>query len=260
MYFKLQNHMRAGRPGPAVPQTLILVVCLFLAGGHQLVSQETGGSTDVPAGLPAGTRIIGIDHFILGVADLDAGIDAVERLTGVRPIRGGVHPQYGTHNALLATGPAQYIEILAPAPDRELVPYLEPLRSLATPTPVAWVVATTDVDGMAQWLRSGGFSMLPPEPGSRMQPDGSVLEWTLLSPNPMINPIVPALIEWDDASEHPARHLPRVGSIVSVSLYDPTPETLHPLIRGLELPVTVRQGATARISLEIETPNGPVRF
>ncbi|MEX2444997.1 MAG: VOC family protein [Alkalispirochaeta sp.] len=260
MSFKLQNHMRAGRPGPAAPQTLILVLFLLLAGGRQLVAQDDGGHRVTPASLPAGTRIIGIDHIILGVADLDAGIDAMERLTGVRPVRGGVHPQYGTHNALLATGSAQYIEILAPAPGRELVPYLEPLRSFATPTPVAWVVATSDVDGMAHWLDSGGYHMLPPEPGSRMQPDGSLLEWILLSPNPMINPTVPAFIEWDVASEHPARHLPRVGSIISVSLLDPAPTTLYPLIRALELPAMVQEGTAAGISLEIETARGPVRF
>jgi catechol 2,3-dioxygenase-like lactoylglutathione lyase family enzyme len=41
-----------------------------------------------------------LDHLVFTCADLDAGIAWAERTFGVRPVRGGAHPQWGTHNVL----------------------------------------------------------------------------------------------------------------------------------------------------------------
>ena len=45
-----------------------------------------------------------IDHLVLGVSSLAAGIAHVEGLNGVAPVPGGAHPGLGTHNALLSPG------------------------------------------------------------------------------------------------------------------------------------------------------------
>ena len=58
-----------------------------------------------------------LDHLVFTCADLDAGIAWAERTFGVRPVRGGAHPQWGTHNALMSLGRERYLEILAPNPD-----------------------------------------------------------------------------------------------------------------------------------------------
>jgi len=35
----------------------------------------------------------GLDHILIGAANLDGGIRAFERATGVTPVRGGRHPR-----------------------------------------------------------------------------------------------------------------------------------------------------------------------
>lgn len=58
----------------------------------------------------------GIDHLIYTAPDLRTGMDEVERLLGLRPVVGGQHSLWGTHNALLSLGRGIYLEVVAPDP------------------------------------------------------------------------------------------------------------------------------------------------
>ena len=57
-----------------------------------------------------------VDHLVLGAPTLEAGIAWAEATLGVVPQRGGRHPQWGTHNALVSLGHGAYLEILARDP------------------------------------------------------------------------------------------------------------------------------------------------
>ena len=57
-----------------------------------------------------------IDHLVYTSLNLEAGMDKIEQLLGVRPEPGGQHPDFGTHNALLSLGSSTYLEIISPDP------------------------------------------------------------------------------------------------------------------------------------------------
>ena len=76
---------------------------------------------DVPNTIPAE-----LDHLIITVPDLEAGVAAVEEATGLRAVSGGSHTGMGTANFLLGLAPAHspdgartYLEILGPDPQQE---------------------------------------------------------------------------------------------------------------------------------------------
>ena len=59
-----------------------------------------------------------LDHVVYGVSDLQLGIDAFKRVTGVKPVIGGQHVGLGTHNAIFSLGNETYFEIIAPDPEQ----------------------------------------------------------------------------------------------------------------------------------------------
>src|SRR5438270_6523442 len=122
-----------------------------------------------------------IDHVLLGVNDLEKGIEELERITGVRAVFGGAHPGRGTQNALIALGEHHYLEILAPNPEERGNQEAGELRGLTALTPIGWAVRAEDLTALRDSLKSQGVATEEIRPGGRNRPDGTRLSWKTLS-------------------------------------------------------------------------------
>jgi hypothetical protein len=202
----------------------------------------------------------GVDHVILGIGDLEKGIEELERLTGVRAVYGGAHPGRGTHNALISLGGAQYLEILAPNPeDRGSTPWIGELGNLTSLTPVGWAARSGDLPVLQQALKSQGIETGEIRPGARNQPDGTRLAWRTLDLTAP-SPLLPFFIEWDPATAHPSETTPKGCRLTGFSLHDPAPEALRKPLQAAGLGVEVLEAEEAGLRIFLACPKGEVEL
>lgn len=182
-----------------------------------------------------------IDHLIYGGRDLDAAIDQITALTGVRAEYGGQHPGHGTHNALLSLGGRTYLEIIAPDPSQPRPAGPRPFGLDDTPAAGlrGWAAAPDDLDAAVQASLASGFNYGPVVAGQRHTADGREITWRMTdSSHGDEDGVVPFLIDWTDGL-HPARRAPGGLTLSELRLASPQPRRLAARLRvlGLELPV-----------------------
>jgi hypothetical protein len=166
-----------------------------------------------------------IDHLVYASADLDSACDTIEMLLGVRPVPGGRHPDWGTHNALLGLGQSCYLELIAPDPAATV-----PARGFPLGQPgsagnslVTWVLRTANIERLAASASRAGIGIGAVQSGSRRRPDGTLLAWQLTDPAAMpLDGAVPFLIDWGE-TPHPASALPHGGTLQGLRIEHPWP-------------------------------------
>ena len=199
-----------------------------------------------------------VDHLLLGVPNLEAGIAWVEAKTGVKAALGGRHPGLGTHNALLSLGNKQYLEIIAPDPTQTtLAPQFAFLQLASAPRLLTWA-ATTDIHAIAAQAHAAGFELNGPNPGSRARPDGTTLNWQTLFLKNDLSLLIPFFIEWDAASLHPSQDSPVGCTLQGFEIESPQPEKLRAALKQLGIDANVARGNEARLKAMIDAPKGSV--
>jgi hypothetical protein len=147
-----------------------------------------------------------LDHVSYAV-DIDAFPSAVSRLgslLGAPFADGGVHPRYGTRNAVLPLARGAYVEVVAPLehPSTDAMPFGQAVRRRAAFGGgwLGWVVSVEDIAPFEKRLGR------PSAQGHRRRPDGVLLEWRQIGLLELIeDPQIPYLIEWGcPAGEHPS--------------------------------------------------------
>lgn len=166
---------------------------------------KSGTSNDV--GQNASAEFLSrVDHVVYATPDLNRGVEEIEKLLGVRAIAGGQHPGRGTRNALIALGPAAYLEIIAPDPEQPSPKEPRPfgLDELKESRLVAWCAKGRDLEHLRRDALRKGVRLGEVRSGSRLRPDGVQLWWQFTDPTVLVaDGIVPFFIDWGESS-HPA--------------------------------------------------------
>ncbi|HWP56893.1 MAG TPA: VOC family protein [Candidatus Acidoferrales bacterium] len=135
--------------------------------------------------------LLGIDHIVIAVRDLDAAARDYERL-GFTVVPGGRHP-VGTHNALIALADGSYIELISFYRENPNHRWWKPLQ--IGEGLVDFCMQTSDLLDDLETMRSAGIRMHDPQPWSRTRPDGYELKWRLAIPQEGDRGVAPFLIQ-----------------------------------------------------------------
>ena len=203
---------------------------------------------------------IALDHIVWGVPDLDAGIAEFARRTGVIPARGGRHPDFGTHNALVSLGERTYLELLAPDPQPRAKPVgLGVLvEAIDRPTLLTFAGRIEAAHRFTAEVNGAGYAA-EVIPGARTTPDGDTLEWNnVMLDGHGFGPSMPFFIAWGRDTPHPAASSPAGCSLESLEVRHPEARRLAAEFVALGVDVPVQSASRPGLSATLATPNGTV--
>ncbi len=198
-----------------------------------------------------------VDHIVIGISDLERGIETIEAKTGVRPAIGGSHAGRGTWNALFSLGPNQYAELVAPDPKQKGTPDVYGLPAIAEPQLLMWAASTPEIDALAARLKVAGRSDVEVRPGSRVRPDGRKLAWRTLATSGN-DGLVPFFIQWDAGTTHPSTDSPAGCRLESLAFTAPDPAAVEGALAALGLLARPAPGPAPILRVTLATPKGPV--
>lgn len=202
-----------------------------------------------------------IDHLAFAATDLKEGIQYIEELLGVSVQPGGKHPAWGTHNVLLALGPAVFLEIIAPDPEREdaAVPPLFGINQLTEPKLTAWAAKEYRLTERLARLQQAGITFGAQQSGRRQTPDGRILQWHLSDPLTVVGDgVIPFLIDWGQTA-HPATAMPQQCRLLDLRIEHPQAQKIMDILRLLDLgEMTVTVAAEPALIATIQCPRGKV--
>jgi hypothetical protein len=203
-----------------------------------------------------------VDHLVYATPDLDLGVNTIEGLLGVRATAGGQHPGLGTRNALIALGPATYLEIIGPDPDQPRLaqPRRFGIDDLKAPQLVGWVAKGTQLEQLVVNARNAGVGLGAVIAGSRKRPDGVVLSWRYTDPGVVLeNRLIPYFIDWG-TSPHPASTAPRGATLVGFRAEHPDAGRVEAMVRHVGLNLRVQPGSRPALIATIDSPKGRVEL
>ena len=203
--------------------------------------------------------MIRLDHILWAAPDLDEGERIFERLTGVAPARGGVHPGFGTRNSLAALDNGAYFEIIAPDRAQDLTGNRGGrIAALARPGLLTFAVASNALDALKAAVLDEGLTVRGPEKMHRATPSGGRLDWSILYlEDGVFGEAIPFVIDWD-GTPHPSLLAPQGCRLKSFAALHPDAEGLSALYARLGVPVAVKRAIDPGFVAELATPLGDV--
>lgn len=120
-----------------------------------------------------------IDHVVILVANLDEAVRDYTAL-GFNVVPGGEHTNGSSHNALISFSDGAYIELIAfrgPVPQDHLF-----YREGITEGLITFALLPTDAEADVAEINARGLAYKGPNPGGRLRPDGTNLQWQTATP------------------------------------------------------------------------------
>ena len=201
-----------------------------------------------------------VDHLVYATPDLQVGVDRVERLVGVRAAPGGQHPGRGTRNALVALGPATYLEIIGPDPEQPTPKEPRPfgIDGLREPRLMAWASKSADLEQIAGTAQRHSIKLGPLIAGSRRRADGVLLAWRYTDPRTVVaDGVVPFFIDWGK-TPHPAATAATGASLVAMHAEHPEAARVQKMLDDLGVDLAVQAGRSPALVATINGPRGKV--
>ncbi len=122
---------------------------------------------------------LAFDHAVVAVRDLESAIDHYRGL-GLTTVRGGVHANRATHNALIVFPSGTYIELLARTGETAVAGLVDFSRVLDRGEGVVgFALRSDDLGTDAARLHAAGIAVGEVFPGERLRTDGTLVQWKL---------------------------------------------------------------------------------
>ena len=211
-----------------------------------------------------------LDHVSYAVGPEEGLAATVARLAetlGIERVKGGVHPRFGTRNAIFPLRNRQYLEVVEVLdhPSSEKAPFGQAVRARSEMGGgwMGWCVTVDDLAPFEERLERQSV------PGNRKFPDGRELTWRQIGIKGLIaDPQVPYLLRWDEGTEelHPSQaHTPQ-AELSSITIagsrdrvrgwlgLDNPEETVGDLNVVFESP----SGTPGILEVTFETPKGTI--
>lgn len=161
------------------------------------------------------------DHLVHYVNDLSKSIEVFGE-HGLAAFKGGSHKDWGTYNALSYFG-LTYLEFLgieneelAKASEHNIV-VRDAVKTLPEHEELSRVVLRTDdIDQVAASLHAAGLSISPILDGKRLDNEGRLIEWRMMTIDGDFEGLVyPFIIQWSGTDEERLERLTSSGVIKS---------------------------------------------
>jgi hypothetical protein len=208
-----------------------------------------------------------LDHvsYAAGPDGLRSTAQRLSAELGVSSVDGGVHPRFGTRNAVLPLRGGQYIEVVEvldhPAADKAPFGQAVRARSSAGGGWLAWVLAVDDLAPIEALLGR------PAVDGNRHLPDGTQLHWRQVGVAGLVeDPQLPYFIEWAvEEHRHPSKAGPSEVSMVGLQIAGDRERVLDWLggetsVQDVSVDWVAPQGQVGLQAVTFASPHGTVRI
>lgn len=210
-----------------------------------------------------------LDHlvFAAGPDGLTATTERLAAVLGEEFRAGGIHPRFGTRNAIMPLLDQVYLEVVEvldhPASDKAPFGQAVRARSALGGGWMGWVVAVDDISPHEQRLGREAVN------GNRHRPDGVELRWRQLGVKGLqADPQLPFFVQWDSPSgDHPSAGpsgslalecLEIAGDPARVSEW--LGQSVDQPLGGVKVDWVAPHGTPGIVAAQLLTANGPVRL